>query len=345
MNGMRQYYWLSLFLLAGCGGTNTNDVTSPYNRAGGVDSPISPMAGSPAANEIVAVDAILNAEDLKDAKQASLAVDGLKKLSVPPKRVFIIAPTATQAEWLKKPLGDAKIPAIPVPGPDTKDWAKTLKTLGADKIYSNGPKVAGPNADLLASDQTKFSSTAVYDGIRFFFLNTDTPMKAAKPGSIPRLWFLARQSEMKENSAVVIGYRAMQSLGKDDTTPVVSTTDYLAKAPKIKLYVSSSSKSPNLARPEGNPNYFMAVGGAVGEDKLPHIGLIEVRKNGAIYSKILKLDVTKAPTPKSEATLFEPTVMAKVDPKKDPTKDAAKDATKDPVKDAPKDSGNTTGGN
>ena len=335
---MRRMSWLSLVLLAGCGGTNTTDGMSQYNRTGSQDpyAPISSNQGAPGANEVLAVDAFLNATEIKDAKQASLTVDGLKKLPVPPKRVFLIGATVNTADWFKKPLGDAKISGIPVPGPDVKDWAKVIKTLGADKIYSNGPTTGGPNADLLATDQKNLSATAVYDGVRFFFLNTDTPLKAEKAGSIARLWFMARQTEMKENSAVVIGFRATSSLGKDDTTPVISTTDYLAKNSKVKLFVSSSAKSPLLSRPDAKDAYRMAVGGPIGDDKLPFVGLIEVRKNGAIYSRISKLDVTKPAVAALEATLWEPMGSTKVDAKtpKD-AKDAlpagtAKDAPKDP---------------
>jgi hypothetical protein len=338
--------WLSLILLAGCGGTNTTDGMSPYNRGTGMDqAPTSSMNGAPSANDLVAVDAFLNVEDIKDAKQATLAVDGLKKLSVPPKRIFLIAPTATSAEWFKKPLAEAKITPLPIPGPDVKDWSKVLKTLSSDKVYSNGPSNGGPNADMLAADQSKFTSTAVYDGVRFFFLNTDTPLKTPKAGSIPRLWFMAKQNEMKENSAVVIGYRSIRSLGTEDTTPVISTNDIIAKNSKIKVFVSASSKSPSLSRPDEKSIYHMAVGGAVGDDHLPHIGLIEVRKNGALTSKIVKLDVTKPGTASLTANLFEPMSSLKNDPKisKDakttkelsdtsdagPTKPVTKDAGKD----------------
>lgn len=309
-------------------------------------APTSSMNGAPTANDLVAVDAFLNVEDIKDAKQAALAVDGLKKLSVPPKRIFLIAPTATSAEWFKKPLAEAKITPLPIPGPDVKDWSKVLKTLGSDKVYSNGPINGGPNPDMLASDQSKFTSTAVYDGVRFFFLNTDTPLKTPKPGSIPRLWFMTKQTEMKENSAVVIGYRSIRSLGTEDTTPVISTNDIIAKNSKIKVFVSASAKSPSLSRPDEKSIYHMAVGGAVGDDHLPHIGLIEVRKNGSLMSKIVKLDVTKPATASLTATLFEPVGSLKTDTKvaKDakvandaseagPTKAVTKDAPKETVKD------------
>ena len=346
MNSMRRLIWLSPLLLAGCGGTNTTDGMSQYNRAPGQDSPVSSANNAPAANEVIAVDAFLNADDIKDAKQAGLVVDGLKKLSVPPKRVFVIAATANTADWLKKPLSDAKITGIPVPGPDVKDWTKVLKTFGADKIYSNGPATAGPNPDLLTADQTKLTSTAVYDGVRFFFLNTETPLKTPKPGSISRLWFLARQTEMKENSGVVVGYRSVRSLGKDDPTPVISTADILAKNSKVKIFVSTSAKTPTLGRPDDKSTYNMAVGGSVADDHMPYVGLLEVRKNGALYSKIAKLDVTKTPTAKLEATLFEPTTPIKIDAKKDETSTTvAKDAatTTTPPKDAPAGSGTATG--
>jgi hypothetical protein len=329
--------WLSLVLLAGCGGTNTTDGMSQYNRNGGQDtiSPISANQNAPGANEVLAVDAFLNSTEIKDAKQASLVVDGLKKLTIPPKRVFLIGATLNTAEWFKKPLSDAKINPVPIPGPDVKDWAKVLKTLGSEKLYSNGPKMAGPNIEGVTSDQSKLNSTAIYDGVRFFFLNTDTPLKTPKAGSIAKLWFLDRQAEMKENSGVVVGYRSVRSLGTEDTTPVITSTDILAKNSKIKVFVSASAKAPALARPEGGNPYHMAVGGAMGEDKMPFIGVIEVRKNGAIYSRIEKLDVTKPGIPSLEATLWEPASAIKVDPKQ--TKDAqtpgpSKDASKAPPK-------------
>ncbi|MBS1700086.1 MAG: hypothetical protein JST12_00360 [Armatimonadetes bacterium] len=347
---MRRLSWLGLILLAGCGGTTTNDGVSPYNRGAGSDyAPTSTMMGAPSANEVVAVDAFLNVGDIRDAKQAGLAVDGLKKLTVPPKRVFLIGATLEAAEWFKKPLSDAKISAVPVLGPSTKEWDKVLKTLSANKIYGNGPTIGGPNADLLATDQKSSTSTAVYDGVRFFFLNTDTPLKTPKEGSIPRLWFLARQKEMKENSAVVVGFRSLRALGKDDPTPVISTADILAKESKVKLFVSASSKSPDLSRPDEKSVFNMAVGGAVGDDKLPHVGIVEVRKNGALYSKIVKLDLTKAPVSKLEATLFEPMSMSKptinkdsksVGPTRDSDKTPANDATNGPTTDQVK----TTGG-
>src|SRR3978361_2139462 len=102
---MRRMSWLSLVLLAGCGGTNTTDgMASQYNRGAGQDtmSPTSSNLNAPGANEVVAVDAFLNATEIKDAKQASLAVDGLKKLTVPPKRIFLIGATPDTATWFKK---------------------------------------------------------------------------------------------------------------------------------------------------------------------------------------------------------------------------------------------------
>ena len=334
---MRRFSWLSLVLLAGCGGTNTTDGLSQYNRGQGQDSlyPTSATQNAALANELLAVDAFLNASEIKDAKQASMTVDGLKKLPVPPKRVFLIGATVSTADWFKKPLSDAKITPIPVPGPDTKDWSKVLKTLGADKLYGNGPTMAGPNVDALASDQSKLNSTAVYDGIRFIFLNTDTPLKAEKPGSVARFWFLARQNEMKENSAVVVGYRSIRSLGTEDPTPVISTTDILAKNSKIKVFVSTSAKSPSLSRPDQKSAYHLAVGGAMGEDRMPHVGVIEVRKNGAIYSRITRLDLTKPPVPALEATIWEPAGVPKIDQKaKDaqPGQVPTKDVPKEPVK-------------
>ena len=334
--------WLSLVLLAGCGGTNTTDgMASQYNRGTGQDvvSPTSANANAPAANEVVAVDAFLNATEIKDAKQASLAVDGLKKLTVPPKRIFLIGATPDTATWFKKPLSDAKITPIPIPGPDVKDWAKVLKTLSSEKLYSNGPNFGGPNPDMVPSDQSKLNSTAVYDGVRFFFLNTDTPVKTPKAGSIARLWFLSKQTEMKEPSAVVVGFRSVRALGTEDPTPVISSTDILAKGSKVKVFVSSATKAPALSRPDDKSAYHMAVGGAMSEDKLPYIGVIEVRKNGALYSRIEKLDVTKPSMPSLEAAVFEPIGTMKTDMK---AVQAAKDAQAAaaaavPAKDAPKD--------
>ena len=332
--------WLSLILLAGCGGTNTTDGMSQYNRGTGQDTyaPVSSNQNAPSANEVIAVNAFLNAADIKDAKQASATVDGLKKLSVPPKRLFLIGATTNTADWFKKPLTDAKMTGIPIAGPDVKDWPKVLKTLGSDKIYSNGPNMGGPNADMLTADQTKLTSTAVYDGIRFFFLNTDTPLKTPKAGSIARFWFMSRQTEMKEKSAVVVGYRSVRALGTDDPTPVISTTDFLGKESKVKMFISMSAKSPSLSRPDTKSAYQMAVGGPIGEDKMPYVGVIEVRKNGAIYSSITKLDLTKPPTAALEATLWEPVGASKVDTKLQ-TKDAQSTTqVKDPqTKDAPKD--------
>jgi hypothetical protein len=99
------------------------------------------------------------------------------------------------------------------------------------------------------------------------------------------------------------------------------------------MFISASSKSPALSRPDEKSPYQMAVGGAIGEDRLPYIGVIEVRKNGAIYSRIEKLDVTKPAMPSLEATIWEPAGSIKVDPK------TAKDAQTPvaPTKDAPKD--------
>jgi hypothetical protein len=333
--------WLSLVLLAGCGGTNTTDGMSQYNRSGSQDtiSPTSSNSNAPAANEVLAVDAFINATEVKDAKQAGMTVEGLKKLTVPPRRIFLIGATANTADWFKKPLADAKITPIPIPGPDVKDWSKVLKTLGSDKLYSGGPSLSGPNPDMLTVDQKNLNSTAVYDGVRFFFLNTDVPLKIPKPGSVARLWFLAKQGDMKENSGVVVGYRSLRSLGTDDTTPVISTADLLTKNSKIKVFVSSSAKAPSLSRPDSSSPYHMAVGGAIGEDKMPFVGVIEVRKNGAIYSRIEKLDTKKPAMPSLEATLWEPAGTIKSDPKFDTkTKDATPTtSTKDPVKDAPKD--------
>jgi hypothetical protein len=299
---------LALGCVWGCGGTTTNEGVNPYNRANGSydQAPTSSIPGSPAAGEVVAVNAFLNAGDVADAKAAGAVVDQLKKLPVPPKRIFLLGVTADSAEWYVKPLAVAKITPIPVIGVRSGNWDKILKTLNVGKLYGNGPKLGGPNADMLTADQSKQSSTFVFEGVRFVSLNTDTPVKGGDAGAVPRLWLQARLNEAKENSIFILGWRAIRAADKDDKTPVVATQDLFGKNAKVRGFIAGAGTAPSLSRPDDKSLYQMSVGGGVGEDKQPTIGILEIRKNGSVLAKLVKLEGTKPAKSVLEASLYDP---------------------------------------
>jgi hypothetical protein len=298
-------------MLAGCGGTNTTDGANAYNRAPGQNdgSPTSLDRGSASANEILAVSAVINAEEVQDAKQITATVDALKKLSVPPKRVFLLGLNATNAALWRKLLATINVNPVPIIGPKSGDWKKVLKAIGAEKLYGNGPILGGPNVEGVTVDQSSETSVMVFEGIRFFAVNTDTPLKKEPKGNLPRLWLSSRIAQMKEPSAVVIGWRGLRSLGEGDETPVLGEANpelLFGKTNKVQLFVSSAAKAPLLARPDDKSIYQMSVGGAIGDDKLPKVGIIEVRKNKSINARIMNLSATAAPTNLLEAIVWDP---------------------------------------
>lgn len=306
---MRRFCWLPILVLAGCGGTNTNDGAQAYNRSGSyAETPIAPGV-SGYANEILAVSAVVNAAEQKDQAAVNRVVAGLKKLPILPKRVFLLGTTAANVEWWKKRLEDAKISAVPVVGTTTEGWDKVVKTLGVAKLLSNGPKDGGVNADGLKTDQANLSSQFLAEGLRFVVVNTDTPLKAEKPGSVPSLWLKGAVEAAKENT-VVIGWRSLSPLGEKDETPVVADPGALGKATKVVAWVSSSASAPLAKKLTERGPVSLAVGGGVGEDKLPHIGLIEVKKDGTLSARIAKLSDTSLATTVLEASLWAPTPKA-----------------------------------
>ncbi len=302
---MRRFLWLPIVALAGCGGTNTNDGAQAYNRSNSyAETPIAPGV-SGYANEILAVSAFVNAAEQKDQAGVNRVITGLKKLPIIPKRVFLLGATATNAEWWKKPLEDAKISVVPVVGTTSEGWEKVVKTLGVSKLLSNGPKDGGVNADGIASDQTKLSSQFVAEGIRFVLINTDTPLKAEKPGSVPSLWLKGAVESAKENT-VVVGWRSLTALGEKDETPVIAEPGALGKATKVVAWVSSSAMAPSAKKLTDKGPVSLAVGGGIGEDKLPHVGLIEVKKDGTLTARVAKLSDTSLATTVLEASLWAP---------------------------------------
>jgi hypothetical protein len=303
---------LAMALVWGCGGTNTTDGVGAYNRGPGQydQAPTSTLPGAPGAGEILAVNAFLNVSDVADAKIAGTVVEGLKKLPTPPKRVFLLGATPTSTEWFVKPLSVAKITAIPVVGPKTEGWDKVLKAYGAGKFYGNGPNGGGPNADTLTNDQSKFTSTFAFEGVRFISLNTDSPVKGSTGGAVPKLWLQSKLNEVKEKNVFLLGWRAFRPLGNEDKTPVVTTNDLIGKSSKVRGFISSSVATPNLSRPDEKSLYQLAVGGGLGEDKMPTVGVLEVRKNGAISARLVKLEITKPAKNLLEASLFDPAPAA-----------------------------------
>lgn len=211
------------FVAVGCGGTTTNDGMSSMNRSGGMMDP----GGMPLANsgqEIVGTYAMVAAPSLTDAKQAVAWVDRLKKLTTPPKKLFIFGLNSATALKLKKPLDEAKMSVIPVP--DARlgdDWWKSVVAVGAEKFFGNGPTLKEPNVDLITADQSKWNSTFTLDGVKFVLLNTDTPVKSEKGGEIPKLWLQGKldsgkSNASKEQNTVVLGARklwATETLGRD----------------------------------------------------------------------------------------------------------------------------------
>jgi hypothetical protein len=307
---MRRFLWLPTVVLApiilpGCGGTNTNDGAQAYNRSGSyAETPIAPGV-SGYANEILAVSAFINAAEVKEAAGVTRVVAGLKKLPIIPKRVFLLGATATNADWWKKPLEDAKISVVPVVGTTAEGWDKVVKTLGVGKLLSNGPKDGGVNAEGLKATQASLSSQFVAEGIRFVVVNTDTPLKADKPGSVPALWLKGAVEAAKENT-VVVGWRSLTALGEKDETPVIADPGALGKATKVVAWVSSSAVAPLAKKVLDKGPVSLAVGGGIGEDKLPHVGLIEVKKDGTLTARVAKLSDTSLATTVLEASLWAP---------------------------------------
>lgn len=302
---MRRFVWLPVVALVGCGGTNTTDGAQAYNRSGSyAETPIAPGV-SGYANEILVVNAFVNASEIKDANGVGRVVAGLKKLPIVPKRVFLLGATASNAEWWKKPLEDAKISVVPVVGSNAEGWDKVVKTLGSTKLLSNGPKDGGVNADGLKAPQTSLSSQFVAEGIRFVIVNTDTPLKTEKPGAVPGLWLKGAVEASKENT-IVVGWRSLTALGEKDETPVIANSGALGKATKVVAWVSSSAVAPLAKKVLEKGPVSLAVGGGIGEDKLPHVGLIEVKKDGTLTARVAKLSDTSLATTVLEASLWAP---------------------------------------
>lgn len=306
---MRAYGFLGLVVLAGCGGTTTNDGFSPYNRGAGQDTlnGLNPTGG--VGTELVATHGYLNAKGVTDPKAITNIVEAVKKLRDVPKRVFLLGATSATAKDWKKAFDGAKILVVPVFGTDTADWSKTLKAYGVEKLYSSGPSNAGPNADGLSADQKSFSTTAIYDGVRYYFVNGDTPLTAKKEGSIARLWFLSKQKESKEMNGVVLSNRLLQSQGKDDRSEFISSADIWEKKSNVRLWAGMSHSAVSLERPKDTLAYQMGVSSLTGEDKMPFIGLVQLRKNGAMSSKVVSLSLAAPKDPMLDLVVYDPTPM------------------------------------
>lgn len=313
-------------LLVGCGGTNTTDGTAPFNRANGsVDPNATPLAAP--GQEILGTYALVSAPVIADSKQATAWVDKIKKLQTPPKKIFMYGANSALATKLKKPLDEAKIGVIPVP--DIKlgdDWSKTVKAFGADKFFGNGPTEKEPNIDLLTSDQSKWSSIFNLDGVRFVLLNTDTPTKANKNGEVPRLWMISKLKDAK--NIVVLGAKPLRA---PEGQSGISTNDPFAKSP-VRLYAFAGG-SPTVERPDEKSIYQMSVPASEGLDKPLIIGMIEIRKSGAIQSRIVQLNNDLTAKNIQELTLFEPAPkIAEKPAEKTPEKPADKSGEKEPPK-------------
>lgn len=321
---LKKFGWtfVPLALLAGCGGTNTTDGTAPFNRGAGMVDPNATPLTSP-GQEIVGTYAIVTAPVVTDAKQASAWVDKIKKLQVPPKKIFMLGATSSLATKLKKPLGDAKISVIPVP--DAKlgeDWQKTIKAFGADKFFGNGPTQKEPNLDLLTSDQSKWSSIFSLDGVKFVMLNTDTPVKSGKPHEIPRLWLINKLKDSKEKSIVVFGAKALHPTSGQAG---IQTADPFAKSP-VRLYAFGGG-TPTIERPDDKSIYQLSIPNNENLEKPIIVGILEIRKSGALQSRIVQLNTDLTAKNIQEITLFEPSPKIAEKPPEAPTikpKDAQK---------------------
>ncbi|HLO99196.1 MAG TPA: hypothetical protein VK171_11425 [Fimbriimonas sp.] len=304
---MRRYGWIGLVLLAGCGGTTTNDGFSPYNRGAGQDGIPGPSITGQNPTEVVATHAYLNITGIKDPKVIANICEALKKQKDAPKRVFLLgASSATAKDW-KKGMDAIKVPVVPVFGTDVADWSKTLKAYGSDKLFSNGPTISGPNPESLTADQKNFSSTAIFDSIRYYFVNADTPTTAKKEGTVPRLWFLAKQKDSKEANGVVLSNRLLQIQGKDDRSQLVTSENLWEKKTNVRLWAGISASAVSLERPKDTLAYQMGVSDLIGEDKMPFVGLVQLRKNGSLTSKVVKLSLTAPSTPLFDLVVYDPT--------------------------------------
>ena len=328
------------FVAVGCGGTTTNDGMSSMNRSGGMMDP----SGMPLANsgqEIVGTYAMVAAPNLTDAKQAVAWVDRLKKLTTPPKKLFIFGLNSATALKLKKPLDEAKMSVIPVP--DARlgdDWWKSVVAVGAEKFFGNGPTLKEPNVDLITADQSKWNSTFTLDGVKFVLLNTDTPVKSEKGGEIPKLWLqgkldAGKSNSGKEQNTVVLGARklwATETLGRDGASGeaaggvkvtdgkvgevsagsksaegerLVMTTDPFGKSQPVRLY-ATSSEVPSLERPDEKSVYQMVVPSGFAEDKPLIVGLLELRKSGSMTSRMVQIESNFTSKSLIEALVFDP---------------------------------------
>jgi len=312
------------FVAVGCGGTTTNDGMSSMNRSGGMMDP----GGMPLANagqEIVGTYAMVAAPSLTDAKQAVAWVDRLKKLTTPPKKLFIFGLNSATALKLKKPLDEAKFGAIPVP--DARlgdDWWKSVVAVGAEKFFGNGPTLKEPNVDLITADQSKWNSTFTLDGVKFVLLNTDTPVKSEKGGEIPKLWLqgkldAGKSNSGKEQNTVVLGARKLWSTEPTPDTTVekgfgekgigserlVATAEPFGKSNSVRLY-ATSALLPSLERPTENSVYQMVVPGGFAEDKPLIVGVLELRKSGSLNSKMVQIESNFTSKSLIEALVYDP---------------------------------------
>jgi hypothetical protein len=298
---MRKIGWtlVPVILLAGCGGTNTTDGTAPFNRANGAVDPNATPLVAP-GQEILGTYVIVSAPTIADTKQATAWVDRIKKLQTPPKKIFMFGANSGLASKLKKPLDDAKIGVIPVP--DAKlgeDWLKTVKAFGAERFFGNGPIQKEPNLDLLTSDQSKWSSVFALDGVKFVLLNTDTPTKQSKAGEIPRLWLIGKLKDAK--SIVVLGAKPLRGSDGGDS---ITTADPFAKAP-VRLYAFSGG-APTIERPDEKSIFQMSIPTPDGVDKPLLVGVVEIKKSGALLSRIVQLNNDLTAKNIQELTIFQP---------------------------------------
>ena len=123
--------------VVGCGGTNPNDSTNPYNRSGNYQNNLSPGSTdgrSPSPNEVVSVAAVVIAE--QDSKRIDALFQGFKKLGNPPKRVFLMGSTLKSVERWIAPAKAAKIELVPLPGQvNATEWKSIIVKCGKNIIF------------------------------------------------------------------------------------------------------------------------------------------------------------------------------------------------------------------
>ncbi len=286
---------MALALIAGCGGTNPTDGSTPYNR--GTSQPGAPIPGDSknalaAPNELKGSVGLIHAPT--DVKEVEPWVARLKRMESVPKRFFVMGLTPEIATKLAPIARDLPFEFLPVPSGSEKlaDWNTILGKLNRTKAYSGGPSTEKPNLDGLKESHATRTVAFTFEGERFLVVNTDT--EAAENLQVPLRWMIAQLDKAEKEGVkdvFVIGRRAFPK-AKEEASPEETTEKHnesvfgdatakrfgaeLIRHGKVRAYVSfEASPLASGSRLEGKGPFVASVGKG-------SLGFVEFMKNGTV---------------------------------------------------------------